>query len=251
MSIRNRYPRRSTIERELTRLADGTLNARSRRRVERVLVTSPELQARLREQRRAVAATRTVAQRERAPIALRLRRPAPAPPRRARRTPAFAAGLAGTAGAVVWSLVALGGGGAGLTVAQAATLATRPPVVAVAQPRDDQVTLPHLRAAGLPFPYWEDRFHWRATGSRTDLVDGRTLTTVFYRRGDQSIAYTIVSGAALGGAARERIVASSTADRQVVSWLRRGHTCVLSGRGVPFAALIRLADWRDHGRIPY
>ncbi len=251
MRIPNHHPRRSTIERDLTRLADGSLDASKRHRVERLIVTSPELQARLREQRRAVAATRTVAQREHAPLAMRLRPPTVAPRRSTQRTRAFAAGLAGTAGAVVWTLAALGSSGAGLTVAQAAALATRPAIVAIPQPRDDQVTLPHLRAAGLPFPYWDDRFQWHATGSRTDRLDGRTLTTVFYRRGEQTIAYTIVSGTALAGGTGTRIGTLSTAERHVVTWLRRGHTCVLSGRGVPLAALSRLAEWRGHGRIPY
>lgn len=250
MRIRTRNPRRSTIERDLTRLADGTLDAARRRRAERLIATSPDLQARLREQRRAVAATRAVAQRERAPLAVRVRGPAAAPHRRAPRTPAFAAGLTGSVVALVWTLAALGSSGAGLTVAQAATLATRPAIVATPQPGDDQVTLPHLRAAGLPFPYWDDHFHWRATGSRTDRIDGRILTTVFYRRGEQRIAYTIVSGAALP-ATGTRIGRFSSGERHVVTWLRRGHTCVLSGRGVPFAALIRLAAWRGHGGIPY
>ena len=165
--------------------------------------------------------------------------------------PVLAAGLAGTACAIIWTLAALGSGGAGLTLAQAATLANRPAVAAVTQPREDQVTLPHLRGAGLPFPYWDDRFHWRATGSRTDRVDGRTLTTVFYRRGEQTVAYTIVSGAALTVATGTRIGTLSAGERHVVTWLRRGHTCVLSGRGVPFTSLIRLAEWRGHGRIPY
>ena len=251
MGIWDRHPRRSTIERDLTRLADGTLDSSRRQRVARLIVTSPELQARLHEQRRAVAATRAVAQRESAPLHLRLDRPTVAPHRRARRTPTFAAALAGAAGAIVWTLAALGSSGSGLTVAQAATLANRPAIAAVTQPREDQVTLPHLSAAGLPFPYWDDRFHWRATGSRTDLVDGRTLTTVFYRRGGQTTAYTIVSGPALAVGTHTRIGTLSSADRHVVTWLRRGHTCVLSGRGVPFAALVRLVAWRGHGRIPY
>ncbi|MBV9807872.1 MAG: hypothetical protein JO286_11850, partial [Solirubrobacterales bacterium] len=79
MRIPTPHPRRTSIEHDLTRLADGTLDASKRQRVERLVVTSSELQARLYEQRRALAATRTVAQRERAPLPLRLRRPAVAP----------------------------------------------------------------------------------------------------------------------------------------------------------------------------
>ena len=33
----------------------------------------------------------------------------------------------------------------------------------------------------------------------------------------------------------------------VVSWLRDGHLCVISGRGVNGATLLRLASWDDHG----
>jgi hypothetical protein len=33
--------------------------------------------------------------------------------------------------------------------------------------------------------------------------------------------------------------------------LRRGHTCVLSGVGVPGRVLVRLAAWRGNGTIPY
>jgi hypothetical protein len=39
--------------------------------------------------------------------------------------------------------------------------------------------------------------------------------------------------------------------RRVVTWKRRGHTCVLSGTGVSVAALSKLAAWRSHGAIPY
>jgi hypothetical protein len=38
--------------------------------------------------------------------------------------------------------------------------------------------------------------------------------------------------------------------RHAVTWLRRGHTCVLSGVRTADAALQRLAAWRDGGDIP-
>jgi hypothetical protein len=247
------------VEADLARLADGTLDTTRRERVERLVAGSPELQARLGEQRRAVAATRSLAQFERAPVTLRMQHQA-LTRRGRRRAPVFGLGLAGAAGAMVWTLVALGGGQATLTVAQAATISGRPATATVTKPPDDQVTLPRVRAAGLAFPYWEDRFGWRATGMRTDRVDGRSLTTVFYRRGPEQIAYTIVGGQALPPAANARTTAmggtvlasSSTGGRLVITWLRRGHTCVLSsGPGVPSAALLQLAGWRGHGRIPY
>jgi hypothetical protein len=266
-----RHPRSSAIERDLVRLADGTLERDRRELVERRVAGSPELQTRLREQRRAVAAARSVARGERAPIALRVahrtlapavRHPALTLRSRLRsrlRPRSLALGVVGTVGALVWTLAAVGGGQAALTVAQAATIAVRPPIASVAKPPDTAVTLPRLRAAGLPFPYWEDRFGWRAKGVRSDWVEGRLLTTVFYRRGASRIAYTIVSGNPLpAGADAEAIaragtsVASFSTDAErVVTWLRRGHTCVLSGRGVPLDTLLKLAVWRGHGRIPY
>jgi hypothetical protein len=32
----------------------------------------------------------------------------------------------------------------------------------------------------------------------------------------------------------------------VVTWLRDGHLCVISGRGVSSATLLRLASWSEH-----
>jgi hypothetical protein len=82
---------------------------------------------------------------------------------------------------------------------------------------------------------------------------------VFYRRDGESIAYTIVSGNSLPTAtgaqtvtrAGTMLTSYSIRGTRVVTWLRRGHTCVLSGRGVPLQALVKLAVWRGRGRIPY
>ena len=268
MSRHRRHSR--ALERDLARLADGTIDAGRREQVERSVAASDELQARLREQLMAVAATRTLAS-ERAPATLRMRRRLLAravgphasdrrPSWRLRkRSPALGLGMAGVLVAVVSVFVALGGSQAGLTVASAATLAVRPATATVVEPPDDGTTLPLVRAAGLPFPYWEDRFGWVATGVRRDNVDGRVLTTVFYRRQGRNIAYTIVPGASLlaGHDARTfrhgalRLATFTTGHRLVVMWLRRGHTCVLSGAGVPLGALVQLAAWRGHGTLPY
>jgi hypothetical protein len=249
-----RHPR--ATERDLARLADGTLEPDRREHVERSVAASSVLQSRLRDQRRAVDAVRTYTG-ERAPLALRLRRRALAtsPVRHRSRTVA----LAGAVGAFVWSLAALGGGQAVLTVADAATIAARPATATVPEPPDDSATLPHLRAAGLPFPYWEDHFGWKATGVRDDDVDGRALTTVFYRSHGRRIAYTIVPGTRLPAAPAARTIrrggivihASTDNRRLIVTWLRRGHTCVLSGIDVPLDTLLELAGWRSHGALSY
>jgi len=229
------------LERDLTRLADGSLPAELREPLEQLVARSPELQRRLSEQRRAVAAARYVAERERAPLAIRMSRRVLEPPPRSRRRGLMFA-LAGSLAALASILTLAGGGAPGLTVARAATLATRPALATVGEPAEDSVTLPRLRAAGLTFPYWEDRYGWRATGMRTDSIAGRTLTTVFYRRGAQQIAYTIVSGRPLtsaGGAS-----AITAGDRHIVTWPRGGHTCVLSSQDVSGSEMLDLATWR-------
>lgn len=243
-----RNPRPSTLERDLTRLADGTLDPERRELVEPLVASTPALQRRLSDQRLAVAAVRSVAERERAPLALRLRhrdlasRPRP-------RWRLLVCSLTATLAALGSTLALVGGGSAGLTVAQAATLAARPPLAAVREPREGSVTIPRLSAAGLPFPYWADRFGWQATGVRTDRIGGRATTTVFYRRGAQQIAYTIVSGHPLTPGRRATTITAG--GRHIVTWQRRGHTCVLSGQNVPVSALRELATWRGDGRIPY
>jgi hypothetical protein len=52
---------------------------------------------------------------------------------------------------------------------------------------------------------------------------------------------------------RGGVVAHTYSDghRLVLTWLRRGHTCVLSGAGVQRDAMLRLAAWRSHGEVPY
>jgi hypothetical protein len=116
-----------------------------------------------------------------------------------------------------------------------------------------------VTGAGLSFPYWEDRFGWTAVGFRRDRLDGRTLSTVLYVRGARRLTYTIVSGPALRGVtgARATVRAGTRLEtiplggRMVVTWLRRGHTCMLSGAGVSAAELVALGSWRGGGAIPY
>ena len=114
MRLPGRTPRAdATLERDLARLADGTLHGPRRERVEQLVARSPELQARLREQRRAVAAARSLADHERAPITLHLQHQALAGRQsERRRSPAvrlgLGLGLAGAAGALLWTVAAAG-----------------------------------------------------------------------------------------------------------------------------------------------
>jgi hypothetical protein len=253
--------RRRSLERDLAALADGSLACERRRRVEHALTDSPELRARLLEQHQALRALRAV-QGGRAPIALRAVLALQTPTAlRGTRPRTLRPAVAGAISALALALAVLliGRAGSGPTVAAAAPLGTRPPVAAVQEPRDGQVTLPRIRVAGLPFPYWEDGFGWRAVGLRRDRLDGRVVTTVFYERARELIGYSIVPGPplALGSPAHRTVRAhtvlrSFSVDRRlIVTWQRRNHTCVLSGPRAAAGTMLRLAAWRAGGRLPF
>lgn len=181
--------------------------------------------------------------------------------RRSSRRPSFSLplGFAGT-GAVAVAVVAitivvgLSGGSPALSLRQV----TAPTLRAATLPAPSESSAHHAQLAaavdGVPFPYWGERFGWRSTGTRSDLIDGRTVTTVFYADGGgQRIGYAILAGNSVphidGGAiawrggVAYRLLAESSAS--VVTWVRNGHLCVVSGHGVPSATLLRLASWSD------
>ena len=109
---------------------------------------------------------------------------------------------------------------------------------------------------GLAFPYWSELFGWSSSGSRADRIGGRAVSTVFYRDGSgQRIGYAILAGAAPSGIGGGTVVwrggtpyrlQVDRASRAVV-WQRDGHLCVVAGRGVSSATLLRLASWDEHG----
>lgn len=144
----------------------------------------------------------------------------------------------------------LGGGSSTLSISQASALTLRAATApAPAQSTGDTANLA-VAVDDVAFPYWEDRFGWRATGTRSDRLDGRSVTTVFYANArGRRIGYAIVSGAGAAALRGGRVVWRRhtpyrllTEDGvSVVSWLRAGHLCVVSGRGVRSATLLRLA----------
>jgi hypothetical protein len=166
-------------------------------------------------------------------------------------------------GAIAAALIALAiaigtsGGSSKLSVRDAAALTTR----AATQPAPAESS--HNRAQlaisvdGVSFPYWGGRLGWHASGSRTDTVDGRTVTTTFYARAKKRIGYAIVAGDApsqgSGGVVSHhdgtpyRLLTYN--DAPVVTWVRDGHLCVVSGRGVDGATLLRLAGWDDRNTV--
>jgi hypothetical protein len=178
---------------------------------------------------------------------------------RARRLPrsGLALGIAATTvtALVVLALVLPGGDAHKLNVREVASKTLL--VATTAPPRENPRLRSTLTASvdGLRFPYWNGHFGWRASGARSDTVDGQAVRTVFYTdaRG-QRIGYAITAGeqahSAIGGELvrrhgkpywllRDHDVAS-------VVWLRSGHLCVVTGRGVASATLLALASWDEH-----
>ncbi|HEY5285559.1 MAG TPA: hypothetical protein VIJ50_00465 [Solirubrobacteraceae bacterium] len=167
------------------------------------------------------------------------------------------AGAAVAVAAIIVLAVAFGGGGGGkgtaLTVGQ--TVAPTLRAAMVPAPRESPTRHAQLDAAvdGVPFPYWGERFGWRSTGARADRIGGRAVTTVFYaNHAGQRVGYAIFAGVAgpmaTGVVAWRGGVSYRLLDEHgiaVVTWLRDGHLCVVSGRGVPSATLLRLASWRE------
>jgi hypothetical protein len=257
------HRRNTPSERDLAAFADGSLPAAKRHQVEEALSASPELRAAVAAQRQVLGAIDAAA-RQRAPSSLRARvRLVQPPPRRRGAARLGVVGvtsaLAACAVAVVAIVLAVGSGTVAPTVAQAAALTGRAPQAAVNEPASGHETLPGVRAAGLTYPYWEDRFHYKATGVRYDGFGGRRVTTVFYRQGPSRVAYEIVSGKPLrmGGkvwsSQRQgvQLRAMRIHNGLAVAWLRDGHTCILIGAHTGLPALLRLAAWHQGGRIPY
>jgi hypothetical protein len=189
-----------------------------------------------------------------APASLRarveaLRREAASRARR-RRVLGGAAAAAAGATALVLALTLPGDVPGGPTIVGAAALAERA-ATAPAPPPDPGDPM-RLAAAvdGVAFPEWA-AIRWPATGARTDVLDGRRVTTVFYARGGQTVGYAIVSGDPLPPpVATEREVVAGTVYRTfeaggqtIVTWEHGGRTCVVSGRGVRADVLRRLATW--------
>jgi hypothetical protein len=220
---------------------------------------APELRTMLGEQRHALQLVGALD--EPAPPALRARieslRSRPEPRMRVRRA-GIAGAFAAAAAAVAIALVAVlpsGAGGPSLSEASAFTLK---PATQAAPVHDFDGTL-ELNVDGVPYPFWERDFGWKASGKRVDQIDGRTATTVFYSKGSLRVGYTIVTGkpVSVSGdpavAVRNGVRFRSLPMRgaTVLTWERKNHSCILSGRGVSRASLLKLASWKDAGELPY
>jgi hypothetical protein len=116
---------------------------------------------------------------------------------------------------------------------------------------------PHaLVAAGtnITFPDWSAR-GWPISGTRSDRLGGRTITTEYYSAypAGGAIGYSIVSGAPVSWGQSGRTVARRHGDyllldsdsAHIVAWVQDGHTCVLASRTAPDAKLLQLAVAQD------
>lgn len=244
-------------------LADGTLPAERRAEVMRRIAASAALAETFRRQLEVVTAVRAV--QTAAPSRLRARIEAEHQRRGSRliRRPAIASGLASVAAATAALVLVLGlplsdGGGNPPAVTDVAAMGVRGPLSLAVAPDPHRPALLRRTAAGLPFPNLEAKFGWTAAGVRTGSVEGRPATTVLYEKDGRRIAYTIVAGPPLASATEsQRMVRDGVGfellardGAQVVTWLRRGHTCVLSGPGTRAQELLALASWTGKGTIP-
>jgi anti-sigma factor RsiW len=214
-------------EADLAALADGSLTGARRAEMEARVAADPVLAEALARQRSALAmiAAATV----QVPPALRMRveelHAARAPWRLRRLLPAATLALAATLAAFVVLLV-----GRGPAVDDVFAVALRPATAFATTSEAFE---------GVRFPHYEK---WRATGTRTDVVDGRRVRTVFYERDGHTIAYAVVAGPALEDHGELRAV-RGPGDQVAITWTRRGRTCVIVGSGVDADALARLAVW--------
>jgi anti-sigma factor RsiW len=161
------------------------------------------------------------------------------------------AALAGVAAAALIALVLATGSGAP-TVQAVLDVAGQAPAAAVS-PQGGPL-LP-VEVEGVRFPDYQEKFGWRAVGRRTDEVDGRSVTTVTYARGDERVRYSIVAGEALAEPDGEDLEAEGTrlrriGDSNAVTWERQGHTCVMDG-SAPLGTLAELAGWKAKGEVPF
>jgi hypothetical protein len=199
----------------------------------------------------------------RAPAALRdsLEELVHSAPRRQRRrmptprrvpTPRLAgAGALAAAVAAAAVLVFAAGPSPTPTALDAARVALKP--ASLASPAENPRRHGQLEASveGVSFPYWGGHRGWPAAGARTDRLDGRAITTVFYAARDgQRVGYAIVAGHPLPepttgavlerGGVRFHVLDSGGAT--VVVWREVGHTCILAARGVPARTLLSLVS---------
>ncbi|HEX2703409.1 MAG TPA: hypothetical protein VHM72_08260 [Solirubrobacteraceae bacterium] len=243
MNLRKRH----TVEVALARLADGSIGDQERSELERAVAASPELAARLEEQRRAIAIVAAVDVQVPAHLLERLSSPQPA--RRSRRRLPRRGLVAVAAALLILALLATRGHG--LDARGEAHLAlARATLAAPSQSASDHAVLA-ATVDGVAFPDWRGR-GWRAIGARSDVLDGHPVETVFYSSSDYGrVGYSIIAGAPLATGSVQQVLSDAGVSyavlrvdgATVVTWRRDGRTCVLASKRAPVAVMLGLAGW--------
>jgi hypothetical protein len=231
----------------LVQLADGTLTGAEERRAEARLHAIPDGRSLLERQRRVARALGAGA--ELPPLH------AAGAPRAAR--PALRLLPAGALAAVLAALIVLTSQDTSPSAERTADISQLP-----ATDPAPRASGPVLRAEveGVSFPDWGPEFGWHATGMRRDEIGDRPTTTVFYEHMGHRLAYTIVSGPALGRPADARIVERNGlrmsvyrdprhGGHDVAVFERNGRTCVVAGHVIELSTLLKLAAWKGSGDI--
>ena len=248
---------------DLARLADGTLPADRRAEVEARVAASPQLSSIVARQGIALEALRGTAEIG-APARLRAdverRRGGSRASRGARRRVVVGRSIAAAAAVALALILVLPSGFSGApSVADAASLAEKPPTQPAPAGVPGAPALLRKEVDDVPFPNYAAKFGWKPAGARQDDPSGRDATTVYYEKGGRTIGYTIVSGDALDVPSDARSTTRAGVEyrsfrhdgRTVVTWERNGHTCVLSAKAARPAELLTLADWRGKGASPF
>jgi hypothetical protein len=145
------------------------------------------------------------------------------------------------------------------TVAEAAELSLHPATEPAPHERAKRPELLRRSFAGVSYPAWSERFGWRATGARSDELDGRATETVFYQHTHHRIGYTVISGATIEPPADAETLTVAGIDlhrfrlgrQDVVTFERGGRTCVLSGAVHDPDTLVKLASWKGKGAVAF
>jgi hypothetical protein len=111
------------------------------------------------------------------------------------------------------------------------------------------------RVGALEFPDWRASFGWKAVGRRDSELEGRRVTTVYYRNPEGArLGYAVVAGDPLGGRPAGRPIehkgdtydVDRGEERTIVTWTQQRHTCaIVAPSAVPRSSLIDLAASRN------
>lgn len=239
-------------EAQLARLADGSLPPERQAEFRDQSARSPALARALAEQEHAVGVLRAVD--PPAPDSLRQwlddqTRQAPARARLpAWLSPRIAFPAAAALAAVVAAVIVIASSAGSNSSFSQATRATLAPATQPAPSKGGAMTL-DVSAGGIPFPYWEQTVGWHAWGMRSDTIAGHKSVTVFYSspRGLR-VGYTIVTGPPVPVSGGSTVTSHGvpytfvrTGSARLVTWVRQGHTCIIAGRRLSNAVLLKLA----------